>query len=334
MISKADERKIIALVPARNEEHAIGDFLRCTLELADFVVVADQSSDRTRSVAKSFDRVQVVENPGSTLDELVRQDLLLQTARREFGVGHVLLALDVDELFFPRAGEAAEVRESLKSVLPGTSILFDKPTLLEGGGHLIEYGPVFPLGFVDDGRSHSGVTIHGPRLPRNLASSLGFEACGFLHLDLFDLGAHHAKRCYYACVEKLGSGPATLRWKRSARIFLKRHQSLAQPCKNSWDSWFARLGIRLEDLKRPKPYWWDLETLRLFAQRGCRTFWWEDIWWRDWEALLRVFQERGESGLPTNIQRPLFAIHALRVAAIHSLAALQTARQAFSKNKK
>lgn len=330
---KADERKIIALVPVRNEEHAIGDFLRCTLELADFIVVADQSSDRTRAIAESFDRVRVVENPESKYDEAVRQELLLRTARREFGIGHVLLALDVDELFYPCAGEAPEVRESLKSFRSGTSILFDKPTLLEGGRHLIEYGPVFPLGFVDDGRSHSGAAIHSPRLPNVLDSPERFEACGFLHLDLFDLGAHHAKRCYYACVEKLGGGPATRRWKRSARIFLKRHQSLARPCKNSWDPWFARLGIRLEDLKRPEPYWWDLETLRLFAQRGCRTFWWEDIWWRDWKALLRVFQERGESRLPAGIQRPPVATHALRVAAIHSLASLQSARRAFSKNK-
>jgi hypothetical protein len=331
MTAHSNGKKIIALVPARNEEHAIAAFLKTTLELADEILIADQSTDETQLIAESFERVVVIENPGSNYDEAARQRLLIEEARRRHGTGNVLIALDVDEFFFEVRGNYGRVREELKRHALGTSLLFDKPTLVGTGGRAILYGPTFPIGFVDDGREHSGERIHSLRVPFEKKSAIPCEGCGFLHLDLFDVAAHHAKRCYYACLEKLGGGPIRRRWKRAARIFLKRHQRLARLCEPVWQSHFLRLGIRLEELMRPEPFWWDLEVLRLFAKHGCKEFHWEDIWWRDWEGLLKRFQEEENDGLPIRIERPSAMTNWLRCSGINSLAALGWSRNLLRK---
>lgn len=300
------DRKIIALTPVRNEAYILPSFIEATLQIADVLIIADQNSnDETATIASDHRNVVLIRNSDDQYDEASRQKLLIATAREQFGEGNLLLAVDADELFYPLVADVDTVRSKLLAYPCGTTLLFDKPTLLGGIDNWKSYGAVFPLGYVDDGTAHESRYIHGRRVPEGSTAPIPFNDAAFVHLDRLDQSAHESKRCFYNCLERLsGQSTQLQRWRRGHFKYANTQTTGISKVDDHVQEWFGSLNISLESLKRAQPYWWDREVLKFFATHGCRRFWFESIWHRPWESILERVRSEGQDDLPPEIQRP------------------------------
>lgn len=311
------KRLIIALVPTKNEEYIIEAFIKATLLVADKIIIADQGSqDATPLLAERHPDVHVIKNNSQEFNETQRQKLLIAMARESYGIGNVLLAIDADELFFPLDASPLSARETMLSADAGTTLLFDKPTLVDDERNWIAYGPVFPLGYVDDGAPHVGSYIHSRRIPGRDDRAVRVTSCAFLHLDSYDIEAHLAKRRYYACLECINGHANLTRWRRGSRLFILQHLKSATPASTEWRSWLNLNGIDIKSLKRPEPYWWDMEVVKLLSKYGGQLFWWDDIWYAPFKEIIEEAIQRHAIDPRFSLQAPPFHVTVLRNAAI------------------
>jgi cellulose synthase/poly-beta-1,6-N-acetylglucosamine synthase-like glycosyltransferase len=99
MLSDMDAKaqSIVALIPAHNEEEHLGgtlaSLLRQTRPLDRIVVVADNCTDRTVSIARSFEGVEVIETVDNAYRKAGALNQGLEHVGREYGY---LLQMDAD----------------------------------------------------------------------------------------------------------------------------------------------------------------------------------------------------------------------------------------------
>lgn len=93
--------KIITLVPVKNEEFIIKTFLENASRFSDHIILADQhSTDRTREIACSFEKVILIDNDTIGHDNSVRWKLLDEA--RKIPGNNMMVAIDADEMISPR----------------------------------------------------------------------------------------------------------------------------------------------------------------------------------------------------------------------------------------
>lgn len=314
MNEETADRQIVALVPIKDEAHLLEVFLGLTLQFADHVILADQgSSDGSRSIAEKFDAVTVIENNSALFDNAARSELLIATARKIFGTRTVLFAIDADELFCPTLEARREI--TLVRQLPaGTSLYMDKPSFVASTRRWVEYGSVFPLGYVDNGYNFTGTTFHTRRVPFDpKGGEYRCHSIKFAHLDALDWEAMLSKRRLYSVRERDAEGvKLTTRWKRNSVLFLSYLDIEATPVDEKIMDSFRRVGVDVSTLRRERPLWWDIEVLRRFKKFGFKRYRWDDIWYHNWEGVLREVKTTGLEQLPGRIERPSAIITTLR----------------------
>jgi hypothetical protein len=327
------KKLIIALVPTKTEEHIIEAFIKATLLVADKIIIADQKSqDATRALARRNPHVHVINNNSEEFNEPDRQQLLIAKARELYGLGNVLLAIDADEFFFPLDGNPFSTREAMLTADAGTTFLFDKPTLVDGDRAWITYGPVFPLGYVDDGVSHTGSYIHSRRVPGRDDRSQHVTTCAFLHLDYYDIQSHLAKRRYYSCLERIRGHKNLTRWRQNSRLFIRQHLKLKAPASSEWRSWLELQGIDIKVLRRRQPYWWETEMITLMSKYGCELFWWDDIWYIPYRPIIEDAIQRHAVDACFSLKMPPLHITVLRTIAIFISYCLLSFKSAFRRS--
>jgi glycosyltransferase involved in cell wall biosynthesis len=179
--------RLVCLTPVKNEEWILDRFLRAASTWADLIVVADQrSSDRSPEIVSSHAKAVLVENESEAYNEVERQRLLLEAARRLVPGPRILIALDADEALNADAPEQPEWQAMLGAP-PGTVLRMQWVNLLpEAPRAWIPPRPK-PFGFVDNGAPHHGDRIHTPRLPTPAgAPVLDLDRIKVLHLQHLD----------------------------------------------------------------------------------------------------------------------------------------------------
>ncbi|MFX4883847.1 glycosyltransferase family 2 protein, partial [Acinetobacter baumannii] len=79
------QRKIIVLTPIKNEAWILKTFLEVTSFFADHIIIADQgSTDESRDIALSFEKVILIPNNDTRFNEVTRQQLLINYCRSNF----------------------------------------------------------------------------------------------------------------------------------------------------------------------------------------------------------------------------------------------------------
>ena len=87
----------IVLTPVRNEAWVLRAFLEATSLWADTIIIADQmSTDGSREIAESFQKVILVENTRKEMHQAATRKLLFDEAKKIEGE-KVLFAIDADE---------------------------------------------------------------------------------------------------------------------------------------------------------------------------------------------------------------------------------------------
>ncbi len=284
---------VICLTPVKDEAWVIERFLLAASSWADAIVVADQgSTDGSREIAASFEKVVLVDNPDPEYNEGRRQRLLIDSARRwAAGRPAVLLALDADELLTADAPSRPEWQLILDAP-PGTVIEMPWVNLLPGGrgAAYVKQPSRTPFGYVDDGREHTGEDIHSRRVPAAPGlPRLRLDDVAVLHLVWLDWERLQSKQRFYQCYERL-THPA----KRPVQLFRQYHHMEVWASRRpehvepSWLAGYAERGIDVLKIEPRAAYGWDRQLLEWLAEHGSAPFRRLDIWTVDWAARARA----------------------------------------------
>lgn len=281
---------IVVLTPLKNDAWILRRFLEVTSAFADRIVVADQgSTDGGQDICREFPKVSLIENSDRTYDEASRQKLLIAAGRAKAPLPRILMALDSDEVLGANGMQSEGWRRMLDAA-PGTVVFCEKPNLYLGTD-LCERRPLdFPAAFVDDGTTpHQALRIHSPRIPMpDGASRLVLDDVKFLHYALVRPEAQKAKMRMYAALENV-MNTKSLYWRR--RYYWSRRVLSAmgpvEPTPREWYAGWEARGIDMRTIDDAQPYWQDLAVVDLLLEHGARRFWLDDIWEKDWNALLR-----------------------------------------------
>jgi hypothetical protein len=300
------DRPVLLLCPVRN---AIYDLKRSvpTWELiADKVIVVDQNStDGTRQFLQSRDKVILVDNPGLEYDEVKRNILLVEAARKVHRAA-IHLTLDADEILSSNVLESPEWK-NFRQMEPGTVGELSWVQLWKNPAKYIAKGVGAPgryrLAFIDDGRpvegkkrmhEQRGVGVQRPE------RTFVFNDIVCLHYAWVNFQAAIRRNNYYK-VHWVMQGAKSFHvnnrnhgWHRSIR---DENISTSSP---QWLNGYTSRGIDVTSSEECSLYWWDIEVLKAFKAAGVKKFRGLDIWREvDWEQLRQIAEIRGVDGIDT-----------------------------------
>lgn len=295
---------VICLTPVKNEEWILDRFLQCASLWADQIVVADQNStDDSREIARSYDKVYLIENPSDEFNEPERQKLLIETARDLVSPPRLLITLDADEILTANV-LASQEWESVKTADPGTVIEFSRIELIHSPSTYFEHSvrdnqTRFQFGYVDDGADHVGSKIHSPRVPiPDGAPRLQLSDVSVLHYQFCDWDRMLSKHRWYRCYERLEFPDRSAVDINQQYSWMHRRSVDVRPCPSHWLDAYQKRDIDMTTIKTADSFWWDWEVLAWFAEHGLEPFQSLDIWNIDWERLRQIGLEQGRDKLP------------------------------------
>jgi hypothetical protein len=293
---------IICLTPVKNEAWILERFLRCASLWADVVIVADQrSEDNSGEIARSFDKVMLVDNNSGDYNEREYRRVLLDAARRIPGP-RLLVALDADEFLTANFADSAEWR-GMPSAAPGTVFDFKWANVLPGVQRYWSPHATWPWAYMDDGQPIAGDVIHSRRIPESpMKQSRIIREVKFLHYQYADWPRMVSKHRWYQCYERI-THPA----KRAAVIYRQYHHMDAVPAREikpippEWLSGYTERHIDMFTIPPPQNYWWDREVILMLQKHGSHTFHQIDIWDVDWAAKA---QQMNIAATPQQLRDP------------------------------
>lgn len=283
----SDSPTLICLTPVKNEAWILDRFLQCASTWADHIIVADQQSDDgSRDIARSYQKVELIDNNTPTYDESARQKLLIDAGRQIPVDGkRILIALDADEMLSANWMESDEWNQLL-SAKPGTVLNFQWANIGPEVSCAWVDPDYKPFGFVDDGSPHEGREIHSPRIPvPNHAPEIRFDDIKVLHYQYANWERMRSKQRWYQVWERLNHPE-----KRPVSIF-RQYQHMeaaieeAGPVHQEWLRGYEEQDIDMRTIHSEPPFYWDEEVLEVLDERGTEPFRKLNIWDANWSAL-------------------------------------------------
>lgn len=298
--------RIIALMPVRNEGWIIQRTLRSLATFCDAIIVADQrSTDDTRAILQGFaPQVQIIENPEPFHSTKVRWRLL--EAAREFQGHNFILLADADEIFTANITDQ-QILNELTDIVPGTAVAVPWIQLWRSASWWRNDASIWSnkwqtAGFRDDRLVNYGPLIHpndhNGRIPL-CREIIRFEKVKLLHYQFVLFERMRAKQCWYRVSEVMEYGRSRNQEINTYyQVTRDERRVHLEPVPEDWTAGWRAQGIDLENFEEASLYWYDVEVLRYFRDRGAAYFAPLDIWDRDWEAKRRLAREQGYDGIP------------------------------------
>lgn len=275
---------IICLTPVKNEAWILKRFLQCASLWADHIIIADQNSDDgSVEIARSFEKVILVSNKSSILNERERQELLIKEARK-LPQPRLLITLDADEFLTSNFRHSCEWHTILNAS-PGSVFAFQLANITPDMKHCwIPYCD-FKVGYMDDGNVHVGRMIHSLRIPYPATNApyITLNAIKVMHYQYTDWQRMKSKHRWYQCWERVNNSTRS-----AVEIYRQYHhmdvigQDDMQVISRSWFEEYERYGIDMTSTLATRYYRWDKEVLDYFKKYGVDLFRRENIWDVDW----------------------------------------------------
>lgn len=280
---------VICITPVKNESWILERFLRAASLWADHIIVADQqSTDDSRGIASSFEKVRVIDNTGDRYDEFHRSRLLIDAARA-FPSPRLIIALDADEFFTPNVQQSEAWNAMLRSA-PGTLFKFRWANIDRSMTRYWLSGST-PFAVMDDGSTLHGGAIHGYRIPYSSgAREETLNDIVVMHMQYTDWKRMRSKHRWYQCWERIHSPE-----KSAVSIFRQYHHMFSIradqyiPLPQRWIDEYDKIGVRLKYQAKEEYFWWDREILGFMEQYGAHYFSKQAIWDVDWCGIARHF---------------------------------------------
>jgi hypothetical protein len=298
--------RIIAMMPVRNEDWILDRTIRTRCSFCDVILVANQrSTDETRVILKRHaPKVVVIDNADTSHSTKVRWHLL--DAAREYQGNNFLILADADEIFTPNIMDENKL-DDLVSIKPGTGVevpwiqLWRSPFLWRND-HSIWSNRWQGVAFRDDRCMGYGEILrlndHNGRIPVS-CRIFRFSEVKLLHFQFVVFHRMLSKQRWYRAREALELSPKRAR--EINRYYCctrdERHLHL-DPIPPEWMDGWKNIGVDLGDFKEEPLYWYDVELLRYFAEKGTPYFAPIDLWDVDWEEKRKLAKEQGYDGIP------------------------------------
>lgn len=272
----------ICITPTRNERWIISKFVELNSHWADLFIVLDQcSTDGTREFLETHPKVDLIKNDSPIYDEDLRFSILWKRVRELTGVSNTVFALDADEFIPPALSQSSEW-DTINSLPQGTGIQLDWVEVLPGATHYLNPMPNKIFGYIDDGATYSGKTIHTNRTPIPPEVYIAKEIVN-VHLGNVCLNRNYRKHTHYMMWEIVnkqnGAYTTNLHYRRLADISNAYKTELSP-------KWLPKeLNIDALDLTDSDPSWWDSQIAEWFDTHGTKHFRKLDIWQRDWTRI-------------------------------------------------
>ena len=196
------------MTPVRNEAWVLKAFLEATSLWADYIIVADQmSTDGSREIAKSYEKVILIDNKNPEFNESERQAMLIAKAR-EVAAGRdtLLWGLDADEILSANFSDTEDWKHILNSV-PGDVFWFKWAEICPNQKeYWLSPSVYYPWLFHDDGKEKHGNYVrnmHSMRIPYPKEEKQMYYVDDFRVLHLAYLNQHRvaSKRRFYQFVD-------------------------------------------------------------------------------------------------------------------------------------
>lgn len=311
-----EECKVVVLIPTKNEDWILERFLEVTSIFADFIIIADQQScDSTQEIALKYPKAVFVKNPQTDYDEGSRQILLIEKARELVKGKKLLIAIDADEIITYDSLFAKEW-DTLKNLEIGTRIYMKKPDLLSDVTKYLDYPDHFLIGYLDDGRAHVGKKFHSERLPQSERNYFCKEI-RFMHLALVRDKEYNSRQRLYSIMENINETDSLqIRYRKYSRLFQKiARNHLVKTIPHAWMAGYEQLGIDFTHFLSSENNNFNRQILQKFEIYGMQRFWWDDIWYVDYDSIKVIFPE---INIP-KINKPPLYVSILRKALINIL---------------
>ena len=196
------------MTPVRNEAWVLRAFLESTSRWADYIIIADQmSTDGSREIAKSYQKVILIDNRNPDFNEPERQSMLISKAR-EVAAGRdtLLWGLDADEILAANFRETEDWKRIVDSV-PGDVFWFKWAEICPNQKeYWLSPTTYYPWLFHDDGKEPHGNYVrnmHSMRIPYPIEEKQLHYVDDFrvLHLAYLNPSRTRAKRRFYCFVD-------------------------------------------------------------------------------------------------------------------------------------
>lgn len=298
--------RVIALMPVKNERWIIERSLNTLVNFCDLIIIADQqSTDGTREFLEKFSpKVITIENQATFHSTKIRWRLL--ELSREYHGNNFLFLPDADEIFSANILKPNILDQIINSE-PGTAVevpwvqLWRSSLLWRNDGSIWSNRYV-SMGFRDDRQVKYGPILapndHNPRIPV-CHGIKRLDTVKLLHFQFVLFGRMLAKQRWYRVVEAIEHGKAQAeRINHYYRVTRDERQLRLDPIETDWLSGWQEQGIDLKHFEEQPLYWYDVEALRYFADKGPAYFAALDIWDVDWEEKRRLAKSQGYGGIP------------------------------------
>lgn len=198
----------IVMTPVRNEAWVLRSFLETTSLWADYIIIADQmSTDGSREIAKSYEKVILIDNKNPEFNEAERQAMLVAKAR-EVAAGRdtLLWGLDADEVLAANFRETEDWNHIMNSV-PGDVFCFKWAEICPNQKeYWLSPTTYYPWLFYDDGKEPHGNYVrnmHSMRIPYPIEEKQIYYVDDFRVLHFAYLNQHRvaSKRRFYQFVD-------------------------------------------------------------------------------------------------------------------------------------
>ena len=295
---RPSRKKIVGLVPARNERHILPQCLRALSLYTDAMVFLDDASEDdsvavVQALAEECRIERILRNKTWHRDEPGDRNRLLQ-AGRAIGGSH-FIALDADELFTASCLEGGFLRRAILALKPGEVLQMNWIQLWRSTAQYRFDQSVWTwnmkdFAFCDDGRAcYESPFIHCPRAPRNLAGERrrieGYER-GVMHFQFVHWRNLLVKQAWYRCLERIRAptvSPADIN-----RIYAASVDETGLGVCPAPASWFAGYPFFDPSVYSKPDIAREREVLGWFERYGREYFRELAIWDVDWGAGLSL----------------------------------------------
>jgi hypothetical protein len=199
---------MVVMTPVRNEAWVLRAFLEATSLWADYIIIADQmSTDGSREIAKSYEKVILIDNKNPEFNEAERQAMLVAKARDvAAGRDTLLWGLDADEVLAADTFETEDWKHILNSK-PGDVFWFKWAEICPNQKeYWLSPTTYYPWLFHDDGKEPHGNYVrnmHSMRIPYPVEEKQMYYVDDFRVLHFAYLNQHRvaSKRRFYQFVD-------------------------------------------------------------------------------------------------------------------------------------
>ena len=303
------EKKIVALIPVKNESRHIAFCLQAVAKFADAICVSDEASDDNtvqiiESLAAECRVERIIKKQAWNFNETQRRQPLLD-AGREIGGTHFIV-FDADEAFTSNLATNDYLRNEILKLKPGEQLELVSIQLWRSVKQFRYDTSVWTnhykaFIFADERKCYYHEQIfHLERVPSNInGKSYRIEGYkyGVLHFSFVNWANLLTKQAWYRCLERIMHPQKSVHEINALYGTTKDETNIE--LKKSLPEWFSSYECFEEAIYDAPDQWREKQVLEWFEHYGREHFAELDIWDIDWGGGVATMVE----GLKLNVPK-------------------------------